>query len=64
MIFIFGIDKYKVKLAEMKAKLEIMQKVVTSGNKIPFWYVEERDDLVSKVAKLEKIIELKEGKGK
>lgn len=60
MIFIFGIDKYKVKLAEMKAKLEIMQKVVPSGNKIPFWYVEERDGLVAKIAKLEACLSIYE----
>jgi hypothetical protein len=62
VILIFGIDKYKVQLAELKARFEIMDKVVRSGNKIPFWYVEDRDELVAKIAKLEKVLELKEKK--
>lgn len=60
MIFAFGIHKDKVKLAGMKSKLQHMLSVKNSGNKIPFYYVEEIDDLQVKVSELETKIKMLE----
>ena len=60
MIFAFGIHKDKVKLAGMLKKLEGMLAVKHSGNKIPFWYVEDIDKLTQQVAELETKIKLAE----
>ena len=62
MIFAFGIHKDKANLAGMKVKLESMLKVKYSGNKIPFWYLEDIDDLQYKIAELECKIQMAEEK--
>lgn len=62
MIFAFGIHKDKARLAGMKKKLEAMLSVKNSGNKIPFWYIEDMDSLSYEVAELEAKINMVEGK--
>ena len=58
MIFAFGIHKDKAKLAGMKRKLESMLTVKHSGNKIPFWYLEDIDRLQYKIAVLKDKIDM------
>lgn len=57
MILIFGKDRHKAKLTKLRAKLHSMDAVISTGNKVPFWYVQDRDQLRAKVAELEFILE-------
>lgn len=60
MIFSFGIHKDKARLAGMKKKLENMLSVKYSVNRIPFWYLQDIDSLIYKIAELEAKINMVE----
>ena len=56
MILIFGKDRHKAKLAKLKAKLQSMDAIISAGHKVPFWYIEDRDQIRAEVAELEFIL--------